>query len=348
MIAFVIVPLVAAVVTYLATPPVMRLAHRWGVVQRPSREQDIHHRPIPRMGGVAIVVGFLVAALVAAALPLPRTDPGEGLRLAGLLVGSLLAGAAGVWDDRVELGPREQFLIQIGLALVALATTIWIKHVNNPFAPGFLWSAEEGFPLLIVIPLTILWFMGAINTVNFLDGLDGLAAGVAAIASLVFALHMWRLGQISVALLPLALLGATLGFLPFNFHPARLFMGSAGSIFLGYALGGLAIIAGAKVASLLLVLAVPILDTAWLIISRWRRGQSPMQGSRDHLHHRLYDAGLSQRQIVLGYWAITALTGALALILPGRLAKFYALTLLALLAFLLLWRLARRAAPQAG
>ncbi|HBY95738.1 MAG TPA: undecaprenyl/decaprenyl-phosphate alpha-N-acetylglucosaminyl 1-phosphate transferase, partial [Chloroflexi bacterium] len=180
------------------------------------------------------------------------------------------------------------------------------------------------------------------NTVNWLDGLDGLAAGVAAIASAVFAIHMLRLGQVSVALLPLALLGATVGFLPFNFNPARSFMGSTGSLFLGYALAALAIIAGAKVASLLLVLAVPILDAAWLVVSRLRHGHNPMRGGRDHLHYRLYDAGLSQRQVVLGYWVVTAFFGALALLLPARIYKLYALLLAAGLALVILWALAQR------
>ena len=150
--------------------------------------------------------------------------------------------------------------------------------------------------------LTIFWFMGMINTVNWLDGLDGLAAGVAAIMSRVLAIHMIREGQYSVALLPVALLGATLGFLPFNFNPAQVFMGSSGSYFLGWALAALGIMAGAKVATVLLVMGLPILDVAWLIYNRWRRGGKPGFKGRDHLHHRLLDIGFTQRQIVLGYY----------------------------------------------
>ena len=252
---------VAFAVTTLSMGLVLPLAQRWGVVQPPRRERDIHRTTIPRMGGLAMVIGFVVAGLVAALMPVPRTDAGEGLRLVGLLTGASLAGLAGLADDRYELGPGAQALMQLGLAAVALLTTIWIKDVNSPFGPGFLWDAESGFPIGLVIPITIFWFMGAINTMNFVDGLDGLAAGVAAIASAIFALHMLSLDQLSVALMPIALVGATLAFLRFNFFPARTFMGSSGAYFLGYTLAALAIIAGAKIASLLLVLAVPILDT---------------------------------------------------------------------------------------
>lgn len=338
-----LVPAVAALVTGLVTPGVMALARRWGVVQPPRRERDIHRSTIPRMGGLAMVIGFTVAALLVALLPIPRTDTGEGRRLAALLIGGIVAGMGGILDDRYDLSPGAQAVIHLLLGAIALAGTIWIKHVNNPFAPGFFWDLSGGFPMWIVIPATLFWFMGAINTVNFLDGLDGLAAGVTAIASAIFAIHMIRLGQESVALLPLALMGATLGFLPYNRFPARLFMGSAGAYFLGFTLAATAIIAGAKIASLLLVLAVPILDTAWLIVSRLQHGRHPMRGGRDHLHHRLYDAGFSQRQIVWGYWLVTALTGALALILPGRLAKLYMLATLSVIAFVVLWALARRA-----
>jgi UDP-GlcNAc:undecaprenyl-phosphate GlcNAc-1-phosphate transferase len=139
-------------------------------------------------------------------------------------------------------------------------------------------------------------------------------------------------------------LGSTLGVLPFNFNPARTFIGSSGAFFLGYALAALSIMAGAKVATLLLVLGIPILDVAWQIISRVRRGLPPWVGDRGHLHHRLFDAGLSQRQVVLTYWAFSALFGLLALLLPARIYKLYAILLVLLLGMTLLWGLARLSA----
>jgi len=192
------------------------------------------------------------------------------------------------------------------------------------------------------VAFTLLWIMGMINTVNFLDGLDGLATGVAAIISAVLAVHMLREGQYSVALLPLALLGATLGFLPFNFYPARVFMGSSGSLVVGYAIATLGIAAGAKLALVMLVLSIPIVDVAWLMINRLRAGQSFGQADRRHLHYRLLDLGLSQRQVVLLYYAYCILLGAAALLISSRLLKL--VTLVAVGAgtlFFLAW-LARR------
>ncbi|RME13201.1 MAG: undecaprenyl/decaprenyl-phosphate alpha-N-acetylglucosaminyl 1-phosphate transferase, partial [Ardenticatenia bacterium] len=203
-------------------------------------------------------------------------------------------------------------------------------------------------PWWIVWPLTIFWFTGTLNTINWLDGLDGLAAGVVAIASAVFAAHMIRLGQYSVALLALALLGATLGFLPYNFNPARTFMGTTGAYFLGYTLAALGIMAGAKVATFLLVLIIPILDVAWQIVARIRQGRSPFHGDRGHLHHRLYDAGFSQRQVVLTYWGICALFGTLALLLPTPVFKLLALSIVSLGALAFFWYLARRQTNEAG
>ena len=188
--------------------------------------------------------------------------------------------------------------------------------------------------------------MVMMNTVNWLDGLDGLADGIAAIFSLILFLAMLRQTpeqqpQISLAPLPLALLGATLGFLPYNFHPARVFMGSSGALLLGFALGSLGIIGGAKVATVLLVLAMPILDVAWLIVSRIRRGRSPVQGGRDHLHFRLLDLGLSQQQIVIGYWVISGLFGALALLIEARIYKLIALGILGIVTIVVLITVSR-------
>lgn len=335
---FLVPLLVGFVVTLVAVVPVTLLARRWGMVQHPHRPQDVHSRPIPRAGGAAIVLGFLVAVSVAQWLPVERTDPNEGLRLQGLVVGSLLAAVVGLIDDRRELSARAQLLAQLGLALVAIVHLIFIERFRNPLTGELV-----VVPTWVMVPFTVFWFLGAMNTVNWLDGLDGLAAGVAVIAGGVFAAHMIRLGQYSVALLPLALVGATLGFLPFNFNPARVFMGTTGSLFLGYALAALSIMAGAKVATMLLVLGVPILDVAWQIVARIRRGASPFQGDRGHLHHRLYDAGFSQRQVVVGYWAICAFLGALALVLPAPVYKLLALSVFSLVGLLSFWYLAREA-----
>lgn len=334
---FLLIPLVALLLSLALTPLTMRLARAWGIVQWPKRERDIHQKAMPRLGGVAIGLAFIGAALLSRTMPVPFLDVNEPTRFQGLMLGALITLIFGIIDDRWELPAWPQFVVQLLLAGVAIAHLIIIERFGNP-----LGSEIIALSWWIVVPLTVFWFMGTINTVNFLDGLDGLAAGVGAIASAVFAAHMLREGQESVALLALALMGATLGVLPYNFNPARTFIGSSGAFFLGYALAALAIMAGAKVATMLLVLGIPILDVAWQIVSRVRRGQSPMQGDRGHLHHRLFDAGLSQRQVVLGYWAFCLLCGLLALLLPARIYKLFALLLVALLGAALLWFLARR------
>ena len=178
------------------------------------------------------------------------------------------------------------------------------------------------------------------NTVNFLDGLDGLVGGVTLIAGAVLFLHTYKLEQYSLALLPLALIGATLGVLVFNFPPAKIFLG-AGAYILGFALAVLSIIGGAKVATALLALAVPILDVAWQILNRVRAGKSPFAADRGHLHHRLYDMGWSTRAIVLSYYALTALFGALALLLPNPVYKLIALLVIGGGALAVLARLRR-------
>ncbi len=280
----------------------------------------------------------------------PRNDPNETRRLAALLLGSTFCVVMGFVDDRYELVQLPQYAVQLTAALIAMTGLIFIKHVNNPFGDGFL-GGSDGLPWWLVAPLTIFWFMGMMNTVNWLDGLSGLVAGVTAILCVVLAVNMIFSSeppQLSVAMLPVALLGVALGFLPFNFAPARIFMGSSGSYFLGFAIAALGIIGGARLATVMLVLGLPALDVAWLIIARWRRGVSPGQSGRDHLHFRLLDIGLSERTIVIGYWTFCALFGALTLLLDDRVYKLVALAGLGLVALaLLIWASRAPISPSA-
>lgn len=342
MFSFIIIYIIAFGLTLLLTPLTMRFAKTFGIVKWPKRERDIHATVMPCMAGLAMVIAFVVAALFSRMTPVPFTDPNEPIRFQGLLIGVIITVLFGLIDDRWELPAWPQFTIQLILAGIAIYHLIMIENFQNPLTNQLIRPWDNPFPWWVMMPLTILWFMGIMNTVNWLDGLDGLAAGVVAIASAIFAAHMFREGQHSVALLALALLGTTVGVLPFNFNPARTFIGSSGAFFLGYALAALAIMAGAKVATLLLVLGIPILDVAWQIISRVRRGQRPWKGDRGHLHHRLFDAGLSQRQVVLSYWGSSAFLGLLALFLLTSIYKLYAILLVGLLSATLLWLLVRR------
>ena len=310
---------------FVLTPLASRLGYRLGVVDRPGGRRA-HEGEVPRLGGVALFVAFTIAVGVAAW----RGDLVAGYsvddftRLKGLLIGGLGAFLLGLVDDRFDLPPLSQFVLQLVLSLIALATLLWLERFTLPIL-GYIELEAYPWGGWVYVPLTIFWIMGMMITVNWLDGLNGLAAGVGAILCLVLVIHMLRVEQPSVALLPLALLGALLGFLPYNVAPSRVFLGSAGAFFLGYALGGLGLVAGGRVATVLLVMGIPIVDVIWQIFDRLRRHRSPAQADRGHLHFRLLDLGLSERAIVLLYWGFCALFGALALVVSSRVYKLVAL-----------------------
>ncbi len=335
---YLIVFITAFVLTLLTTPLSARLGYLFNLVDHPGGRRT-HQGEVSRLGGVALFAGFMGAGLLVFALSALGIWPPIGVEdrklLTGVLIGSGFVFLFGLWDDRRELPAWPQFLVQFGVALIAIGFDIIVQRVTLPI------FGYTVFPPWITYPLTVFWVMGMINTVNWLDGLDGLAAGVAAIASLLFAVHAYSLGQNIVAMFPLALAAACLGFLPFNFHPARVFMGSSGSMVLGFALASLSILAPAKVATALLVLGIPIVDVIWLIIQRWRRQGNPTVAGRDHLHYRLLDTGLSQRQIVSLYYIFCAAFGLLALIIADRFFKLIALVVLGSLTLTLLWWLAK-------
>lgn len=311
------------------TPLAIRLGRRWNIVDVPGGRRR-HQGTVPRSGGIALFVSFLVAALLAGVfgprLPAPEgLDPEESLRLAGVLLGSTFLFLVGLYDDQRELRPRPQLLAQLGSAVIALSTLLFIERIRDPFSERLLI-----LPWYLTVVVTVLWVMGMINTVNFLDGIDGLAASVTSVVAVILFVHMYQSRQYSVSLLPLALLGSTLGFLPYNFPPARVFMGSCGSFFLGYALATVSIAAGPRLATMMLLLLVPIVDVGWLMIVRTRKAGTFVHGDRRHLHFRLLDLGLSQRQIVLAYCAVSACFGMLALAVSSRLLKFGILVVLGL------------------
>jgi UDP-GlcNAc:undecaprenyl-phosphate GlcNAc-1-phosphate transferase len=341
---FLFVFLISLFLSLLLTPLAARVGLRLNMADDPGGRRQ-HTRRIARTGGIAIFISFVVGVLITTRLDLPRSDPNEFTRIGGLLIGSSIVFVFGLLDDKFEFKPGWQFVAQATASIIAIAALIFIERFNNPFTNHEV-NLSQIAPWLI-LPLSLFWLMGMMNTVNWLDGLDGLAAGIAAIFSAVLCVAMiqdtaTQDPQLSIAPLPLALLGATLGFLPYNFHPARVFMGSSGALTLGFALGGLGIIGGAKMATVLLLLAVPIIDVAWLIVSRIRRGTSPLQGGRDHLHFRLLDLGLSQRQIVIGYYLVSALFGGLALIIEARIYKVLALGVLGIVTLLVLVIVAKK------
>jgi UDP-GlcNAc:undecaprenyl-phosphate GlcNAc-1-phosphate transferase len=336
----ILVLFIAIGLAYLVTPLSIMLGHSSGLVDQPGGRRQ-HEGKISRLGGIALFASF--AGTGALVFLLDRQDmwkPAIGIEdyklLSGVMIGSTIIFLFGLWDDWRELGAWAQFGGQLLVAFIAIYFDIIVQRVTLPVV------GMTEFHWWIYYPLTIFWITGMINTVNWLDGLDGLAAGVAAIASLLFAIHASSLGQEVVALFPLALAGACIGFLPFNYHPARVFMGSSGSMLLGFALATLSILAPAKVATTLLVLGIPILDVAWLIIHRWRQRGNPMRAGRDHLHYRLFDLGFNQQQIVLLYYSLCAAFGLLALLITNRLFKLMIIMVMSGLTLLLLWWLAKR------
>ena len=323
--SFVAVFAISFGLSVLLTPVARRLGVRWGIVDRP-RNRHRHDRPTSKLGGFAMYVAFTTAAVIAQFLPVVRTDDKEIIRLVGLLLGGAFLFIFGLLDDRYEFGPLPQYVAQLVAAAIAVMFLIFIERFNNPLTG----QLTPEWPYVVTVTITLFWLGLMMNTVNWLDGLDGLAAGVCAVASLMIFIHAaFRLDQVSVSLLPLALLGATLGFLPYNFHPAKVFMGSNGALFLGYTLGVLGIIGGAKMATILLVMGLPLLDVAWQIVRRASTGENPTRGDRGHVHYRLLALGLSQRQIVIGYYLFCTLFGAIALVTASRLFKLIALLVMA-------------------
>ena len=340
LIAFFLVFGLSSGLVALLTPLAIRLGQRWQLFDVPGGRRK-HVGRIVRTGSLGLFPAFAVAALVPLLLGVPREDPLELTRLTGVLLGMGLVWILGLLDDRFSL-PLWPQLGGIALAaLIAIAFKVFIELFSNPFT-----DAQVEVDWYLMLPLTLAWIMGMSGTMNMLDGLDGLAIGVTGISALVLFVHMIRLHQHSVALLPLALLGCCLGFLPYNFSPARIFLGG-GAYVLGYALATLSIVAGAKVASALLVLWLPILDVIWQIYSRWRRGQPLALGDRGHLHFRLQDLGWPQERIVLLYYGITAVLGAVALLSSSRLLKFAILLIVGLFLTMLLALLPRSGGQSA-
>jgi UDP-N-acetylmuramyl pentapeptide phosphotransferase/UDP-N-acetylglucosamine-1-phosphate transferase len=339
----------AALTTALLTPIVRAVSIRFDLYV-PIDPRKLHTTPMSQLGGIAIFLGFVVAIGLSFVLTnrlgwLPR-DRFESLRLLLLLIGATMLWIVSLIDDLWDLPALPRLIWQFLCAFVAIGPYLWDHELrqpdnqalgiiftafNNPLSGGQI-NFHELSPWL-AIGVTVLWIVGMTNTINWIDGLDGLAAGVTLIAATVLAIHTLTLNQYTIALLPLALAGACCGFLPYNFHPARIFMGDSGAMVLGYLLAITAIIGGAKLASALLVLGVPILDGIWMVFYRRYTGGRSMGADRRHLHHRLLDLGLSQRQVVLVYYSISLLFGAIALLVPAgyRLIKLGALGLLVLL-----------------
>jgi UDP-GlcNAc:undecaprenyl-phosphate/decaprenyl-phosphate GlcNAc-1-phosphate transferase len=313
--ALAIIAVTGFVASLLLVPLAAKAGMKLGFTDKP-RPGEVGKRITPRTGGYGIIAAFFVALLVS--LPLLLRFPEEQWRIAGFALGALAILPLAYMDDVRRLAPMPQLIGQFFIAAIPLTFGIIIDSISNPF------GAQASLPFYIAVPFTLLWMIGMINTVNFVDTMDGLAAGIATIAGVVLFLVSLGLGQTTIAALPLILAATAGGFLVFNFHPAKVYMGTSGSVFLGYTLAIVSIIGGAKIATAALVLGVPILDVASVILLRLRKGRSPFQGGDGaHLPHRLMKTGMGQRQISLLLYLLCAIFGGLSLFLDHG-EKFWA------------------------
>jgi UDP-GlcNAc:undecaprenyl-phosphate GlcNAc-1-phosphate transferase len=306
----------AFIVALSATPIAKKIAVKVGAVDIPKDERRVHKKPIARMGGLAIVSGFFVSILFNIINDALTKSSFFQLntQMLGLLAGAAVIVAVGIFDDIYQLGAKFKLVFQIMAALIVVASGIKIEVIYG-------YSALSPY---ISYPLTICWIVGITNAINLIDGLDGLAAGVSSIASLSLFFVSIIFKRWDVAMITAALAGSTLGFLPYNFNPAKIFMGDTGSTFLGFSLGVISIQGTLKsytaiaIAIPLLVLGLPLFDTVFAVLRRLISGKSIMEADRGHLHHRLIDMGLSQRQSVVAMYTASGSLGLCAVVLAGR------------------------------
>lgn len=326
--------LVAGVVSLLLTPVIKTLSFKVGAVDVPKDSRRMHDHPIPRLGGLAIFLGFMVAVLLF--VPLDKAKQ-------GMLLGAVIIVILGIFDDIYALPARLKFVVQIAAALVATLMGNRIERLTNPniFSENPLW--ELGW---LSIPVTVIWIVAITNAVNLIDGLDGLACGVSTISSVTMLVIALLVSEQDVAVVMAALAGACIGFLPYNFNPAKIFMGDTGSTFLGFIMATMSVQGMFKMYNIIsfvvpfLMLGLPIFDVCFAVVRRISKGQSPMSPDRSHVHHKLIDMGMSQKQAVGTLYVVSAILGLSAVVLTTSGALKAILILVALsLAAVIGWRI---------
>lgn len=302
---------VAAAVSFASTPLVKTLAYKVGAIDVPKDNRRMHKVPIPRLGGLAIFLAFLLSVLVFAEID---------RQMQGILLGAVMIVILGVMDDIMALKALPKLLVQIAAAGVAVYHGCVIQFFSNPNVFSDVTYLSLGW---LSYPVTIIWIVAITNAVNFIDGLDGLAAGVSAISTAALTVIALMVAETNVAVILSALFGACLGFLPYNMNPAKIFMGDTGATFLGFMLATLSVTGLFKMYAIIsfavpfLILGVPIFDICFAFLRRVAKGQSPMTADRGHFHHRLIDMGFSQKQSVAIAYMLTAILGLAAVLLTS-------------------------------
>jgi len=300
---------IALAVCFCLSPVVKVFATKVGAIDVPKDNRRMHKQPIPRLGGLAIFMGFMASVLIM----VPLTDA-----LRGMLFGSVIIVVLGVFDDVYALGAKLKFVVQIIAALIAVFRGNVIDVLSNPnfFSSNPYWNLGW-----LSVPVTVIWIVAITNAVNLIDGLDGLAVGVSGISSIVLLVIALLVSDNGVATIMAALAGACLGFMPYNLNPAKMFMGDTGATFLGYTLAVMSIQGLFKFYTIIsfivpfLMLGLPIFDISFAVIRRVSEGHSPMTPDRSHIHHRLIDMGMNQKQAVAVLYVISTILGLTAVVL---------------------------------
>jgi len=312
------------IVAVLVTPYMIKLAHFTHAVDAPNKRK-VHQHVMPRMGGLAIYIAFVLGYMVFNVKRLALVE-GQTAFFDAYFISTVIIIGTGMLDDMFELPPKGKFLSQIAAAVIMVFYgNFMITEIHMPFLPIIDLGWLSGIT-------TILWIVGVTNAINLIDGLDGLSAGCSAISFGTMAILAIYKGEVFVAMLCMLLLGSTLGFLVHNFYPAKIFMGDTGSLFLGFSISVLSLLGYKNAAFVsfiipILMLSIPLFDTGWAIIRRLLNGQSPFKPDRGHVHHRLLDKNLGHVKSVLVLYAITALFSLTAIVYTMY-SKFYGLVML--------------------
>ncbi len=306
--------IISVLISLFMTPVAKKLAIKIGAVDVPKDERRVHNKPMPLMGGLAIYISVVLSALLF--LPIDKT-------LISILAGGTLILISGIIDDIRDISPKAKLIFQILAAVILILGDVKIEAITNPFTRNSSLIYLNG----LSIPLTIFWVVGITNTLNLIDGLDGLAAGVATIASLSFVFVANKFNYIPIMIISSIVAGACIGFLPYNFNPAKIFMGDTGALFLGFILAALSIegvmksVATIAVITPIIILGVPIFDTTFAIFRRLLNGKSIAEADNGHLHHRLLRMGYSQKKTVLILYFISAVFGLSAILIAKANSK---------------------------
>lgn len=307
--------IIALVLALVLTPLVKKLAFLVGAIDTPNHRK-VHTKVMPRLGGLAIFLGFIGSFFaIVTILPSDIMVPWQLNFVKAVIVGGTIIIITGALDDRFELSAKVKFLLQIIAAcVVVFVFDVQIHFVNMPFGSNMQHLVEW-----ISIPITILWIVGVTNAINLIDGLDGLAAGVSGIGILTILVMAIITGMQPVILLSVLLIGSIAGFMKYNFHPAKIFMGDSGALFLGFCIAMLSLYTFKQVTLVslvipLLIIGVPLSDTLFAIIRRLSNRKPIWVADKGHLHHRLQDLGFSHRKTVLIIWGVSAVFGTLAIV----------------------------------